>query len=392
MCSRSVRNLKFQKIKETRDMKKLFIIFLAVLICSSQLSAQRHEKKVLVLLPFHVENSGRPETIKNESDIYSNKSYEMFGFWEGAQLALEPYNKDYVKIKVIVRDVNTNEEKLQSILDELKDEQIDLIIGPLFGKPFALAAEYAKEHHIPIVNPFSNRSDFLEDNPYVYKLIPSLEPRPQTLDKLLLSKLDNYNLIFWTNESSKTKDQPYYEIYFTNKGIEYKTVALNSGFQDLKKAFEKNKKNVIVALFDNASVAIIQQLQNLALLADTSITLVAPESWLDIKNVGYNYLNQLNFHFFTNYFIDKNDPAVKLFADEYITKFSSYPDVTRFSYQGYDITSYFISLLINNFDFSKVDTKPLSFEFDFDNEKGNGYENRHQRLIRMEDFQLKEVK
>ena len=223
-------------------MKKLFIIFLAVLICSSQLSAQRHEKKVLVLLPFHVENSGRPETIKNESDIYSNKSYEMFGFWEGAQLALEPYNKDYVKIKVIVRDVNTNEEKLQSILDELKDEQIDLIIGPLFGKPFALAAEYAKEHHIPIVNPFSNRSDFLEDNPYVYKLIPSLEPRPQSLDKLLLSKLDNYNLIFWTNESSKTKDQPYYEIYFTNKGIEYKTVALNSGFQDLKRLLKKTKK------------------------------------------------------------------------------------------------------------------------------------------------------
>ena len=373
-------------------MKKHLVIFLAALICTAQLSAQRHEKKVLFLLPFHVEKAGSYETIKSESDIYNNKSYEMFGFWEGAQMALEPYNKDYVKLKVIVRDVSTDELKLQAILDELKDEDIDLIIGPLFGKPFAIAAEYAKEHHIPIVNPFSNRNDFLEDNPFVYKLIPSVAPRPQTLDKLLLSNFGDYNLIFWTNENTKTKDQPYYEIYFTNKGKEYSTVALKDGFQELKKKFVPRKKNVIIALFDNANVAVIQQLQNLALLEDTTITLVAPESWLEIKNIGFNYFNQLNFHYFTNYFIDKDNPAVKLFADEYVTKFSSYPDITRFSYQGYDITDYFISLLINNFDLSKVDTKPLSFEFDFSKEEGKGYENMHQRLIKMEDFQLKEVK
>ena len=359
---------------------------------SLTLNAQKHEKTVLFLLPFHVENAGKAQVIKSESDIYANKSYEMFGFWEGAQAALDLYSKDYVKIRVIVRDVDVDEQKLQIILDELKDEHIDLIIGPLFGKPFTIAAEFAKEHHIAIVNPFSTRNDFLEDNPYVYKLVPSVAERPKTVDKYLLSNETDYNLIFWTNEQTKTKDQPYYEIYFSNKGTEYKTAALADGFSALKTKLNPHKKNFIIALFDNKDVAVIQQIQELALLADTSITLIAPESWLNIKNVGYNYLDQLHFHFFTNYFIDKTSPSVQLFANDYLTKFGSYPDINRFSYQGYDVTNFFISLLISNFDLSKVDAKPLSFEFDFTQTKGNGYENQHQRLIKLQDLILQEVK
>lgn len=372
-------------------MKTRLIIFLATILITIQLNAQRPEKKVLFMLPFHIENAGIDETIKSESDLYGNSSYQMLGFWEGAQMALDIYNKDYVKIKVIARDV-TNEQQLNSVLEEMKNEEIDLIIGPLFSKEFAIAAEYAKANEIPIVNPFSNRTDFLEENPYVYKTIPSMATRPQALYTLLLSHLNDYNIILWTSEKNKTKDQPYYEIFFTNKGIEYTSSPLKDGFAALKKKLSPNKKDIIIALFENEDVATIQQIQSLALTEDTSITIIAPESWLDIRNIQYSYLNQLNTHFFTNYFIDKKDPAIQLFADNYITSFGSYPDLNRFSYQGYDITNYFISLLLSNFDMTHVSYTPLAFEFEFENEKGNGYENNHQRLIKMENLQLKEVK
>ena len=55
-----------------------------------------------------------------------------------------------------------------------------------------------------------------------------------------------------------------------------------------------------------------------------SMPMASAAGWGDILGIGIgvaqvaqqreqvrNYLNQLNFHFFTNYFIDKNDPAVK---------------------------------------------------------------------------------
>ncbi|MCQ2286877.1 MAG: ABC transporter substrate-binding protein [Bacteroidales bacterium] len=370
---------------------RLFFIFCLVAL-SFQSFAQRYEKKVLFLLPFYLENIKSDFVIEKESDIYGNKSFEMMGFWEGAQLALKSYEKDYVRIKVIVRDVAFNVAKLQAVFTEMESENLDLIIGPMFGKPFELAAEFAKEHKIPIVNPFSNRNDFLVSNPYVYKLIPTLSQRPTALNELLLKGLGDCNIILWTNESTKTKDLPYYEVFFTEKGIATQTVALSSGFSALKGKLVNNKKNVIIACFEGASVAVIQNMQSLAQLTDEKqIYLVAPESWLDIKNSNFSDLDKLHYHFFANYFVDKKDASAQLFADEYLTEFGSYPDLQRFSFQGYDVTNYFMDLMINDFDLSKVKYQPIGFKFDFKSSPDNGYENQWQRLINMKDLELQEV-
>lgn len=372
-------------------MIKRALFFALILVVTTPAFSQK-EKKVLFLLPFHTENAEKQMELKNVDDFYRNESFQMFGFWEGAKKALKEYEKDYVNLKIIVRDVCEDETKLQQILQEIEDENIDLIIGPMFSKPFAIAAEFAREHKIHIVNPFTNRTDFLNDNPYVFKLTPALSSRPEALNNLLLNKLQTYNLIFWTNGKKDTGDLPYYEIYFNEKGIPYSTVTIAEGANALKQKIKRGQPNVVLAFFENANVSIIQSLQTLDMSTE-EIYLIAPESWMNIKNIDMTTFNNAHYHYFTNYFVDKKTDAVQLFDDEYVTEFSSYPSLERFSYQGYDVTNYFINLTINNFDLSKVKYAPISYDFEFPvgDHNANGLENKKQRLITIEDFQLKEV-
>ena len=97
------------------------------------------------------------------------RSYQLMGFWNGAQMALDEYNAKGVSLNIIVRDISNNESKLRHLMEnEALMRDVDLIVGPFFGKLFTIAAHYAKQYQIPIVIPFSSRQDFIEEKEYVF--------------------------------------------------------------------------------------------------------------------------------------------------------------------------------------------------------------------------------
>lgn len=373
--------------------KYSFLLFFLILLSFPMgMMAQTNAFKILYLLPFHLEEADKiePARIKTPSDLYNVKSFDLFGFWEGAQKALQQFDQEGVALEIYVRDVCQSETKLEKVLHEFDGKHIDLIIGPLYGKPFARAATFAREHKISLVNPFSNRNDFLENNPYVFKTVPAVSACPQLLNKLVLQKLENYNLVFWIDKDNKHKMLPHFEMYCTEKGIAYQTVALSDGISALTKHLADDKMNVVIAFYEKNDVKVIQNIQDLV-LKEKKVLLVAPESWMSIHNIDMKTLNQLHFHYFSNYYVDEHDPKVELFEAEYIAAFNSYPSLARYSFQGYDITRYFVELLRNQYNFYKVETQPLSFGFDFQKILDGGYENQKQHLLRIENLRLEEV-
>ena len=97
---------------------------------------------------------------------------------------------------------------------------VDLIIGPFFGKLFEVAAGYAKRYEIPIVNPFTKRQDFLNDNEFVYKLVPSMEARPAMI-AFLAQQSDAFPIIIYGDSVSSHKEMNAYVTYFNKNRIEY---------------------------------------------------------------------------------------------------------------------------------------------------------------------------
>ena len=382
-------------------MKKLllFLTCLTHLFCFAQSknSSLKEEYTILYLIPFFSELSKDivVSDIKNDYDIYSYNSFQLISFWEGAQIALQEFDRQDIKLNIIVKDVTAEDTgKLRKILkDTTLMKSVNLIIGPFYKNIFDMAAQYALRYKIPIVNPLGNKNDYLKQNPFAYKAIPSQENKPLWIEKKLLSKYKNAKVILYF-DNEKSEEAEWYKRHFTRRdSASFAIVPFKQGIANLTSVLDKNRHNIIITSAHSISTII----NNVRLLATQEklppFTMVVPENWLvDIEGELEDF-NNLNMTFFSNYYVNLNEDKTLYFVTEFIEKFHTFPSVDRFAYQGYDITRFFILCLIHRFDTSKFDYFPTSLDFHFEQtEKGSGLENQNLRLLQLRDFEIIEIK
>jgi len=373
-------------------MKKRLFLLLSVLfpffISNSQTN---QEVTILYLLPFHLEDGYVvPEFLKNSDEIHEIQQFEMMGFWLGAKMALKEYEYSKKKINVIVRDAVTNKNALKKVLnDTLLMAKVNIMMGPIYGSLFSLAAEYAEKHNIIIVNPFSTRYDFVEKNSAVYKLTPPFISRPKAVATHLLAHPERFNVILW-GDSATSIELQVYKYYFNEHEIKYKEVHTLTIPQDARKT------NLIIALFDQPERVIhgIHTLINQEEGDENEYNriLIVPESWLSLSELTEDFYNLPDLYFFTNYFVDENSTRAKQFQFDY-TFFNEAPaELAGYNYQGYDITRYFIDLFFADLNPEEVQFQPLSYQFQWKQILDGGLENTKVRLIRVKDLGFEEVK
>jgi hypothetical protein len=366
--------------------KKLLIIVIASLSYFFCIAQNKNEITALYLLPFHLNEISQIYTsFKNSADINQVKQFEMMGFWLGAKIALQEYNDSDKKINVIVRDAVTNVSALTKLLeDTVLMKPVNLIIGPFYGSLFPVAAEYAKNHNIIIVNPFSTRYDFVESNPKVFKLVSPFVSRPEILSKQFLSNPNEYNVILW-GDSTTTPELLAYKYYFNENHIPYKEVNTITLPQT-------RKKDLIIALFSEPHRVINCVHTLIAEEEETDNVVVAPEKWISISELNEDFFNLPNLYYFTDYFVDEKDDKVRQFQHEYLFNYEVPATLADYSYQGYDITRYFIDLFFADFCFDAVEFHPLSYQFQWKQILEGGFENITPRLIQIVNFELEEMK
>ena len=369
-------------------MKKLFTLSLLIMVGFSVLTAQNTKpKSALFLIPFHSEAIREiDKPIKSDADIYAILPFALVGFWEGAQLALADLEREKIPINVIVRDISNDKEKLITLLsDEELMGEVGVIIGPFYPEIFLLAQQYAQKYKIPIVNPFTTRQDILPDNPYVYKLIPPDEARCQDLYERYGRDTNRYRIILWGNNDNPSFKQSVYQDFFKEHNVPIRNVSINA---DVSARFEANKENIVVT-FALSTPLILNAIRKLDKKKIGKNTLIIPEEWLTLKEIMPDYFNMLNVHFHSNYFVDYQNDKTRLFISDYVERFNSVPILDRFSFQGYDITNYFIRKFCFNQDVTNL--VPLAFKFDFTQQGDNGHENKVIRFCEVRDFTIVEV-
>jgi ABC-type branched-subunit amino acid transport system substrate-binding protein len=369
-------------------MKKLLALSLLIMASFSALTAQNTTpKSVLFLIPFHTEAIGEINSaITSDADIYSILPFALVGFWKGTQLALADLEREEIPLNVIVRDVANDKDKLINLLsDENLMREVNVIIGPFYSEIFLLAKQYAQKYKIPIVNPFTTRQDILSENPYVYKLTPSEEARCQDLYERYGRDTNRYQIILWGNNDNLSDKQAVYQQFFKEHRVPVCNVAISA---DVTARFEPDKENVIVA-FSCYTPLIMNAMRKLSGQQTGKSTLIIPEEWLALKEISPDYFNMLNVHFYSNYFVDYQNDKTQLFISDYIERFSSMPVLDRYSFQGYDVTNYFIRKFCFNQDVTNL--VPLACKFDFAQQEGNGHENRLVRFCEVRDCAIMEV-
>lgn len=374
--------------------KKIFS-FVLVILLTLPIQAQKSsysEKTILFLIPFYSKefNEDALYNVKSSEDIQEINSFQLMGFWAGAQVAFDEYAEANVPLKVIVKDVTNDEGHLRAIMEnESLMKDVDLIVGPFFSKTFVIAAQYAQKYHIPIVNPFTTRTDILKNNEFVYKLIPSLESQPATI-AYLVDQFPKVQVLMMidTTMGKKNKNYKTYSKYFTEHQISFKTT---SSYNGLIAMMDPDKKNVLLVFDDNEAKMLMLSRDLLYKSQSEKFILVVPESWMRAKTYDVEYYSKLNVHFFSDYFVDDENERTQIFVNRYTEKFKAPPTLDNFAFQGYDVARFFTEFLLNDKDVDRVKVEPISFPFSFDKISGGGYENINIQFLEVLDNEVERV-
>ena len=424
--------------------------------CYATLSNADRSYHVALLVPLYLSEIDKLDASRDRVEkSKKSRSLKFLQFYEGFMMAADSLTKHHgLRLELTVLDVTENTPGAETAVNKLRDEDVDLIIGPFFSKSFAVVQEFAAERNIFIVNPLSERESVVLDAPNVLKLKPGTEAMVSQLADLIkikypkskvtlltpttvkdsvtvdaieralnavvepevqLSNAEMLELI--TKESQRRKmgkrvlsnlevegqifstkslsDRPDEVTVFENQfhRITYSDADLKTFKQELSAA----RDNVLVAYGDNVVFAtkVLNTINRSA--KKYPITLIGLPQWSELDNLLVPNLLNMNAIYFEDHFVDYNDSLVMQFVDDFRAKYESEP--MEYAFEGFDVGWYFLNALMQ-FGSNSVDCLPyyhlplLSTRYYFNKCKtNNGLENRYWNIYQYDNraIELKPV-
>ena len=356
--------------------------------------------QVALMVPLYLYDIDNIEVSK-ESAAKSKKSRSMsfLQFYEGFMMAAETLEKQGMKLDLTVFDVTENVSSAERALSQIRSKDLDLIVGPFFGKSFAVVEEYAKNHGIVVVNPLSTRKSVIEDSPNVMKMKAGdmgmiltisnlvknqysdanvfIVSREKSADTTFLSQMEHHlNLAineevtvsgdeflhFARNESERLEmgsrlvptinvEGQVYSTRDFQKGNTHEVVLTNTvrrySYNDIgkmKSHLSGVRDNVIIAYGDD-NVFATQILNSLTQEADRfPITLVCAPDWQKHEKLLVDNLLKMNAIYISDFFVDYNSEAAKRFVLRFRQKYVEEPQ--QYAFEGYDVGCYVLNALM----------------------------------------------
>ena len=369
--------------------------------CKSSPENAYKRYKVALMVPLYLYDVGNIEVSKTKAaKSAKGRSMSFLQFYEGFMMAAESLrDTEGLKLDLTVIDVTDNVSSAHQAVSQIEGKDFDLIVGPFFGKSFAVVEEYAKAHQIPVVNPLSNRTSVIEDNPNVVKMKPGNVGQILTISNLIKNYYNNSNVFiisrendadtaylnqlehhlnlavneevavsgdeflrFARNESERqemgskivptvdVEGQVYSTDEFQN-GSKDKVVLANPvkrySYSEIGKAKSQLsgvRNNLIIAYGDD-NVFATQVLNSLTKDADRfPITLICVPDWTRFEKLLVDNLLKMNAIYVNDFFVDYQSDAAKRFVFRFRNRYLCEPQ--KYAFEGYDIGMYFLTALM----------------------------------------------
>ena len=163
--------------------------------------------RVAVLLPFMFDGFDNDNFIKNNNFIMDLYSGILFGH--------KNYDSINSMIDIIPFDTRRDPIVVKKIIQEGSLDNIDLIIGPLYGKPIEIIKQFCLENKILMINPLSSNNKIIDDNRYSLLFKPSIKTVAEKASEFSIDRFNtNKNtIIFYENNF---QDSLIAKIYYDN--------------------------------------------------------------------------------------------------------------------------------------------------------------------------------
>jgi ABC-type branched-subunit amino acid transport system substrate-binding protein len=367
--------------------------------CSKNSRNKREVYHIALMLPLYLEQVA--DTLWRESldpvKINELAPFRFIQFYHGFMLAADSLRQKGLNVEIHVYDIDNQSSKVHHVLAEPELKKMDLIVGPFFKNSFASVAEFARENEIPIINPLSSRPDILQGNPYVFKLLPSVESQPQLVADLVRRDFSDYRIILYV--ANKYQNAELIGQYTDaierldqsgKKRVKVLDYAADSiqGFRD---AASHTQPNLVIIYAENEVLpaALLSKLS--AFKSDYDITVIGLPEWEKYTNIESNYLIALNSLIFISSFTNYRSDAVQGFIRAYRAKYFDEP--LYYACSGFDAGFYFMNALMDygrGFKRCLDDIRiPLiQNQYHFVRKGDGGYDNTYWNILQYSDYFL----
>ncbi len=139
--------------------------------------------KIALLLPFMYEGLNNNYYIKNNDFIMDLYAGMLYG--------LDMYDSINSMIELIAYDTKRDPEVVRRLTNDGSLDGMNLIIGPLYGKPISIIKQYCLENKILMINPLSSNNQIIDDNKYSLLYKPSIKTIANKVSEYAISKFSN---------------------------------------------------------------------------------------------------------------------------------------------------------------------------------------------------------
>jgi tetratricopeptide (TPR) repeat protein len=301
--------------------------------------------RVALVMPFLAATLD-PAPVKKRNQI-------ILELYQGMKLAADSLSNLGKHFSLLAYDNERNLEATRKILKASELKSIDLIVGPFFQEEAKPVLEFSLANQINvIVNPLSNNSDFIKQNPYSFLFQPSHETIGRSSAELASSLAKKKNCFVYYGETAKDSAMA---ANFISRASELDIKVLYSQrisgessatiLSKLATATEYDewrnplqftlKKDSIGCIFVASSNELIySKVINSVETRGDSILVIGQEGWLDDSSVDYTRFERIKIALASPNFKSISNPAFSDFRKKYINRHGLLP--TEYSAIGYE--------------------------------------------------------
>lgn len=349
--------------------------------------------KAAVLLPFMTKGGGNRE-----------EQLRMVEYYEGFLIAADSLKRRGISLDLYTYDTQGSVSTVRSILAKSEMKNMDIIFGPSHSDQVKPVAEFAAEHGIRLVVPFSSKGDEVFSNPSVYQINTPQSYLYSEVYEHFTRHFTSCRVIFLDAQDGNKEKAEFI------RGLKEELTAKGTPFTELRgeEIIPETLKAVMDASLNNVfiptsgtNVALIKLLPQLIVTArdnpDYQLQLFGYPEWQTYTHDHLASFYELDTYFYSSFYTNNLFPAAIQFLQAYRRWYSkdmlnSYP---KYGMLGFD-TGYFflrgLSQYGNNLEekLNQVTVTPIQTGFKFERVNNwGGFINRKVFFVRFtKDYEL----
>lgn len=334
---------------------------------------RRRAIRVGVMLPLHnVNGDGR----------------RMVEYYRGVLMACDSLKQGGVSVDIRAWNVPEDADIRQTLKD--KDaEKCDLIIGPLYSTQVKALSDFASEHGIKVLIPFSINAPELKTNPNLFQVYQNATEYNEAVIARFLEKFAGYHAVFIDcNDTTSLKGIFTFGLRrrMETMGRNYSITNLKSSEAFFAKAFSKTMPNVVILNTGRSPELNIAfaKLNNFTMNnPDIKVTMFGYTEWMMYTKYNLDNYYKYNVHIPAAFYT--NPLSARTARIELKYRWNFHEDMMqalpRFAITGFDQAYYFIKglhLYGDKFTGARgmVGYTPIQTPLHFERVGSGGYQNR----------------